>query len=180
MLRPESVEQMIQVLVRFKDKYSRSYNVDKAHNEAIEEVAKMHNHKGSTTVRDLCFRRLDLPSVFKFRNLLEKWMLGEPKPLFELLKRFTPSRFHAEIEGILVEGVSNMASLLRNTTKSSVKIPQRLDENFSFSLDPEMAKKLKVLALMEGVSNSDWSKKRIIDLVNQEYATWLNNQRENN
>ena len=176
MLRQESVEQMIQVLIRFRDKYRRSYNVDKAHKKAVEEVAKICNHKGSTTVRDLCFRRLELPSVFKFRNLLEKWMLGDPKPLLELLKRFIPSCSHAEIEAILVEDKFNTASTMLNAQPSSIKVPIRLDENFNFSIDPETAKKLKVLSVMNGLSTSDWLRNIMTDVVRREYQIWLNSQ----
>jgi len=178
-LRPDTVKQMIQVLIRFRDKYRRSYKVDKAHIEAVEEVAKMHNHKGNTTVRDLCGRRLELPSIFKFRNLLEKWMLGEPKPLLELLKKFTPSSFHAEIEAILVDGNSNTTSSSLNTPPSSMKVPQRLDENFSFSLEPEIAKKLKVLSVMKGISTFDFLRNIVKHVVKHDYNQWLNRQKSN-
>ena len=177
MLRPKSVEQMIQVLVRFKDNYRRSYHVDKAHNEAMEEVAKMHNHEGNTTVRDLCVRRLELSSVFKFRNFLEKWMLGDPKPLLELLKRFMPSRFHAEIEGILREKFLVEATK-QNVKPSLLKASQRLDENFSFSIDPETAKKLKVLSVMKGMSTPDLLKIIVTDIVKHNYTQWLNRQKQ--
>lgn len=175
MLRPTSVEQMIQVLAKFRDKYRRSYNIDKAHIKAMEEVAQKWQIT-TQTVQAMCVKRLELPSVFKFRDLLEKWMLGDPKPLLGLLKRFTPSRFHAEIETLLTEGKTSTNSLRFNTHQSFLKAPQRLDENFNFSIDPETAKKLKVLSVMNGLSTSDWLKSILTDVVRREYQIWLNSQ----
>ena len=175
MLRPESVKQMIHILIRFRDRYSRSYNVDKAHIKAMEEVAQKWQIT-TQTVQAMCVKRLELSSVFKFRNFLEKWILGDTKPLLELLKRFIPSRFHTEIETILVEGKFNTALPTLNARPSSTKVPVRLDENFNFSIDPETAKKLKVLSVMNGFSTSDWLKSIMTDVVRREYQTWLNSQ----
>lgn len=177
MLRSESVEQMIQILVRFRDKYSRSYNIDEAHKEAVDDVTERWQLSSCNTIRDLCSRRLGLSSISKFRNLLEKWMLGEPKPLFELLKIFTPLRFHTEIEAVLVEGKG--IALKRGANLSSVNVAQRFDENFSFSIDPQTAKELKVLSVMEGISTSDWLKNTVAILVNREYKVWLDLQKNN-
>ena len=176
MLRSESVEQMIQVLVRFKDKYNRTYNVKEAHIEAIEEVAQNFQIR-KQTVQDMCFRRLELSSIFLFRNLLETWMMGDSKPLFTLLKNYTPPYSHSEIKAILDEGETSSSSLKPQIPSSSRKHLQRLNENFSFSINPEDAKKLKVLSVMEGIPVSDWLQKVMIDVIETKYNAWLKSQR---
>ena len=178
MLRAGSIKQMIQVLIRFKDKYARYHNVDKAHIEATIEVAQQWP-LARTTIQDLCFRRLDLPSITNFRNLLEKWMLGDSALLLQLLRKFTPTCFHAEIENVLAKDKTHLASLPPKTHTTLSKVFQRLDESFNFSIDPDTAKKLKVLSVMKEISTSDWLRKIVTDIVNQEYAVWLNNQSQN-
>ncbi|MGA2914787.1 MAG: hypothetical protein ABSE89_02040 [Sedimentisphaerales bacterium] len=182
MLRPESVKQMIQVLIRFKDKYTRYNNIDKAHREAVDEVAQQWQI-GRTGIHDMCLRRLKLTNIANFRNLLEKWMLGDSAPLLQLLCKFTPSYFYAEIENVLTKDKTNLASLLPKTHTTFSKVVQRLDKSFNFSIDPDTAKKLKVLSVMEDISTSesesDWLRKIVTEVVNKRYADWLNIQSQN-
>ncbi len=173
MLRSNSVEQMFQLLIRFKNKYERNYNVDKAHIEATNEVAQNYQITRNT-VHDMCFRRLNLPNINQFRNLLEKWVLGDPKPLLEILKKFIPSDYHIELETVIKENKFD-----KNNTSYLVKNVKKLEENFTLALNREIAKKLKVLAIMEGISNSEWLKKNIVKFINHEYNNWLANQRNN-
>ena len=177
MLRPNSIEQMIQVLTRFRDKYNRSYNIDKAHIEAVKEVAQKWQVTYAN-ILDMCWRRLGLSNVSRFRNLLEKWILDDPKPLLELLKKFTPPYVHAEIEAVLVDNNFNVADSTAKTSPFSAKASQRLDETFSFSVDLDTAKKLKVLALMEGISSSDWLQKIMTEEIGKKYKTWFDSQRQ--
>ena len=129
------------------------------------------------TVRDMCFRRLDLSSVSKFRHLLEKWMLGDPFPLSRILKQHVPESRHRKIDSVLAKE-KVVAGVSRQITESSVKAARRLDENFNFSTDPETAKKLKVLAVMKGVTANDWLGDIMSDVIESEYKKWLGNQLE--
>ncbi len=153
MLRPNSVEQMLQLLNRFKNKYGRNYQITR------------------NAVHDMCFRRLNLPNINRFRNFLEKWVLGEPRPLLKLLKKFTPSDYHTELENILKDSKSTFKKY-----PYFGKEIKKADKTFSLSLDSEITKKLKVLALMEGISNSEWLKNNVLQVVNKKYATWLKKQ----
>lgn len=176
MLRPNRVEQMLRVLVKFRDKYSKSYDIDKAHIAAMEDVAQ-ERQIAKQTVQDMCTRCLGLSGVFEFRGLLEKWITGDPKPLLARLKRYAAPDFHAEIEAVLMQDPASTAALSPNVRQSSARAAQRPHENFSFSVEPETAKKLKVLSVMEGISSSDWLQKVVPDLIEEEYGLWLDTQR---
>lgn len=173
-MRHETAGQMIQVLVRFRDKYRKSYNVDRAHIEAIEEVAARY-HIRPQTIRDLCCRRLDL-SASKFRDPLERWMRGDPEPLRRLLKRFMPRASHTDIDAVLGEE-TGVAIVEQEAPSAIERVVQRLDENFTVSLDPESAKKVRVLALMKDLSAEDWIAESVLKVLEQEYAAWLNSER---
>lgn len=183
MLKPERVEQMFQVLVRFNDKYCRNYNIDKAHTEAMDEVAQKWQI-AKQTVQDMCTRVLGLDGVSKFRHLLETWVLGNPTPLLEHLKKYTSPRFHSELEKIILQKNSDVLLNDKSIT-SPLKISERLDETFNFSVNPEIAKKLKVLSEMKGISTADWLKNMVTGVIEREYKIiieseykiLLNNQR---
>ncbi|MBE0534522.1 MAG: hypothetical protein IH624_02555 [Phycisphaerae bacterium] len=170
MLRSESVEQMMDVLVRFREKYRRNYSMNRSHIEAIEEVAAQYRVRPQT-IRDLCFRRLDLASVDRFRDLLEKWVRGDAEPLRKVLRQVVPKAYQGEIDAVLAEGATAAAPA------ADVKAGRRLDESFTISLDPESAKKVKVLALMQEVSSVDWLREKVRQVLGQEYGNWLNSEK---
>jgi hypothetical protein len=176
MLRPYRVEQMLRVLVRFRDGYSKSYDVDKAHIAAMDDVAQ-ERRITRQTVQDMCTRCLSLPNIFKFRDLLEKWVTGDPKPLLGVLKQHTETGFHAEIEAVLIQDTVRGAASTPVVRQPSVRAAQRLHENFSLALDPETAKKLRVLSVMQGVSIPDWLQRVVADAIKKEYTVWLDSQR---
>jgi len=176
MLRPDRVDQMLQVLGRFRDRYSKSYDVDKAHIAAMDDVAEKRQI-ARQTIQDMCTRCLGLPGTSGFRGLLEKWMTGDPKPLLGLLKRYTGTEFHAEIEAVLMQDTVSGAASPPVVRQPSVRPAQRPHENFSFALDPETAKKLRVLSVMQSVSISDWLQRVVVDAIEKEYRVWLDNQR---
>lgn len=173
-MRHETAGQMIQVLVRFRDKYKRNNNVGRAHIEAIEEVAARY-HVKPQTIRDLCCRRLDL-TASKFRHPLERWMLGDPAPLRRLLKHFMPRSSHTDLDAVL--GEETGVAIVEEKAPSAIeRVVQRLDENFTVSLDPESAKKVRVLALMKDRSAEDWIAESVLKVLEQEYTAWLNSER---
>lgn len=176
MLRPSRVEQMLRVLVRFRDRYSKSYDVDKAHIGAMDDVAQEQRIRRQT-VQDMCTRCLGLPNILRFRDLLEKWMTGDPKPLLAVLRQNAYTGLHAEIEAVLTQGTISGVASSPVVKQPSVRATQRPHENFSLALDPEAGKKLKVLSLMQGVSIPDWLQRVVADAVEKEYREWLNSQR---
>jgi hypothetical protein len=127
----------------------------------------------------MCTRVLGLASVFAFRDLLERWMTGDSKPLLDVLKKHTPSYVHRNIEGVLAEGKATVSSPTPEG-RPSVKDKPRAYENFSVPIDPETAKKLTVLSVMESVSIPDWLQRVVADVVAAKYKIWLADQRQDN
>ena len=179
-LRTSSVNQTLEVLTRFWSKYSRSFTVDRAHIEAIKEVSQGWNVT-QQTIWDLNCRRLGLETIQMFRNLLEKWVLGDPKPLIDVLKRNTIYQNRQEIIQFFKQ------DKFKATIKSSGRsIPQEkvnvggvsaVGESFSFQLQPDTAKKVKVLALVDEMSTADWLANAIPEVIEKKYAAWLEKQR---
>jgi hypothetical protein len=48
------------------------------------------------TIRDACTRRLQL-NIDEFRELVKKWLNGDPSGLKAVLKSHTPEHYHSEI-----------------------------------------------------------------------------------
>jgi hypothetical protein len=48
------------------------------------------------TIRDACTRRLQL-NIGEFRELVKKWLNGDPSGLKAVLKNHTPEHYHSEI-----------------------------------------------------------------------------------
>ncbi len=179
-LRSSSVKQTLEVLSRFWSKYSKTFDVDRAHIEAIKEVSQGWNVT-KQTIWDLNCRRLDLERIQMFRNLLEKWVLGDPKPLIEILRRHTNSQYHGEIKQFFKQ--DKFAATVKSSGRS---IPQEkvnvggvsaVGETFSFQLQPDTAKKVKVLALVEEISPADWLANAVPEVIEKKYVAWLEKQR---
>jgi len=178
-LRSNSISQIQEILSRFWFKYSRTYDIDKAHLEAIKEVSRSWNI-GEQTIRDLNWRRLGFDSIQEFRNLLEKWVKGDPNPLTDALIRHTSSQYHQEISKFFNQEKfaeikkSPGRSVLRE--KFNTRGAVAMGETFSFQLQPNIAKKLKVLALVAEISPADWLVNMLPEVVEKQYATWLAKQ----
>ena len=178
-LRSNSISQILEILSRFWFKYSRTYDIEKAHLEAIKEVSQSWNI-GEQTIRDLNWRRMGFDSIQEFRSLLEKWVKGDPKPLTDAMLRHTSSQYHQEISKFFNQ--EKFAEIKKSPGRS---IPQEkfdtrgavtMDETFSFQLQPEIAKKLKVLALVAEISPADWLVNVLPEVIKKQYAAWLAKQ----
>lgn len=179
-LRSSSVSQMLEVLSRFWSKYSRTFDVDRAHIEAIKEVSQGRN-VAQQTIYDLNWRRVGFDRIQKFRNLLEKWVLGDPKPLIDVLRRHTHSQYHGEIIQFFKQDkfVATVKSSGRSIPqeKMNVRGVAAVGETFSFQLQPDTAKKVKVLALVEEISPADWLANAVPEVIEKKYVAWLEKQR---
>jgi hypothetical protein len=58
------------------------------------------------TIRDACTRRLQL-NVGEFRELVRKWLNGDPSGLKAILKSHTPEHYHSEIDRFFTEKISH-------------------------------------------------------------------------
>ncbi len=178
-MRLSSWKQMHELLIRFRDKYLRYYDVAKAHIEATKEVAESSRIE-NPTIRDLCFRRLNLDSIDKFRDLLEKWIMQEHEPLKSILIKHTLPVVHDEIEQFFKQnkflGIQKATVRDISLKRLNIKRLNAVKENFSFQLEPDIAKELKVLSVMEETSTSDLLAKLVPKVVEQRYIEWLRKQ----
>jgi hypothetical protein len=164
MLRRESIEQILKVLKRFQIRQRTSHSVIRAYQGAVEDVRKEYD-VAYQTIGDLCRRRLGLDSINEFYNYLEKWVVGDPKPLVQLLCR------HAESEG---------QHLVRDFFQVSCDLPpvprsenSEDSEVFSIQVKDTQARKLKAMSMVKGISVSDWLSRCVAELIEEEYKKWL-------
>jgi hypothetical protein len=178
-LRSNSISQILEILSRFWFKYSRTYDIDKAHLEAIKEVSQSWNI-GEQTIRDLNWRRVGFDSIQEFRSLLEKWVKGDSNPLMDALIRHTSSKYHLQIEEFFSQ--EKFAAMKKSSGRNMP--PEKLDirgavtmgETFSFQLQPKIAKKLKVLSVVAEISPADWLVNILPEVIEKRYTTWLAKQ----
>ncbi|HCO94214.1 MAG TPA: hypothetical protein DIU00_09730 [Phycisphaerales bacterium] len=178
-LRSNSISQILEILSRFWFKYSRTYDIDKAHLEAIKEVSQSWNI-GEQTIRDLNWRRVGFDSIQEFRSLLEKWVQGDPNPLMDALIRHTNSQYHQDINKFFSQekfGAIKKSSG-RNTPREKFDVngAVTMGETFSFQLQPKIAKKLKVLSVVAEISPTDWLVNVLPEVIEKQYAAWLAKQ----
>lgn len=178
-LRSNSISQILEILSRFWFKYSRTYDIDNAHLEAIKEVSQSWNI-GEQTIRDLNWRRVGFDSIQEFRSLLEKWIQGDPNPLMDALIRHTNSTYHQQIEQFFNQEqfASMKKSSGRNTPREKFDVngAVTMGETFSFQLQPKIAKKLKVLSVVAEISPTDWLVNVLPEVIEKQYAAWLAKQ----
>ena len=178
-LRSNSISQILEILSRFWFKYSRTYDIDKAHLEAIKEVSQSWNI-GEQTIRDLNWRRVGFDSIQDFRGLLEKWVKGDPKQLTDALIRHTSSQYHQEISKFFNQ--EKFAAMKKSPGRSmprekfNTRGAVAMGETFNFQLHPHIAKKLKVLALMGEISPADWLVNVLPEVIETQYAAWVSRQ----
>ena len=178
-LRSNSISQILEILSRFWFKYSRTYDIDKAHLEAIREVSQSWNI-GEQTIRDLNWRRVGFDSIQEFRSLLEKWVQGDPNPLMDALIRHTSSKYHHQIDQFFSQ--EKFAAMKKSSggniprEKLDIRRAVTMGETFSFQLQPKIAKKLKVLSVVAEISPADWLVNVLPEVIEKQYSTWLAKQ----
>lgn len=182
MLKPESVNQLLEVLTRFFNKYPRIYNIKKAHIDSMKEVSEnTGNTVAYQTILDLCARRMSFHSIDNFRSLLEEWVSGNTDPLKSLLIKHTNNQHQAEIIQFFEQHKFSDTKIAKDNGAPQTKLNgpklHALNETFGFQLDPDTAKKLKVLSLMEEVATSNWLTNVVRKEVEQKYSEWINKQR---
>jgi hypothetical protein len=161
MLEMKSVEQIVAVLKRFHARQQAGDPIDKAYQQAIEEVSRQYR-VAYQTIGDLCRRRLGLQAIHEFYDLLEKWTLGDPRPLAELLRRHTGVEGRQQIDAFFFEGVAAPAVPVSDNV-----------ESISVSLKVSQARKLKAMLLVKGVPVSDWLSRNVSRLIDEEYKGWV-------
>jgi hypothetical protein len=168
MLETKSVDQVLDVLSKFRVEHSRGYPVTKAYQSAVGEVRKKYG-VAYQTIGDLCRRRLGLRTIEGFYGLLEKWVVGDAEPLISVLMDNTKEHNHGKLIGYFEKKDGKVVE-----QKTDVCITKR--ESFNLSLGCDTVKKIKVLSLMEDDNSSVWLSRVVSEIVEQRYANWLTKQ----
>ncbi|MFZ0034071.1 MAG: hypothetical protein WAK60_03660 [Sedimentisphaerales bacterium] len=182
MLTTDSVSQMIETLKRFMYKYSKTHNIATAQKEAIKEVSEIWR-VGLADIHDLCTRRIGFVgsgSIDKFRNLLENFVLGDSEALKSIILKHSETQNRTEVAKFFEEHKSFVTEKSPVFGATPLKLRERIfaevKETFSFQLEPDIAKMLKVLSVMKDASTSDWLADIVPKVVKQKYAEWLDKQ----
>ena len=166
-LSPRSINQMFDVLTKFRIYYERRYTVDKAYQNAVEDVRKKYG-VAYQTIGDLCRRRLELKVIREFYNLLGNWVAGNASPLISVLMAHTREEDHPKISDYF-----NQQKPKSHTERTA--FVRSDEETFTFRLDGDAAKKLKILSIESG-SPSEWLSQVVSEVVDRRYKDWLNDQ----
>jgi len=167
MLHSKSVNQILDVLTKFRARHSRGEPVIKAYQGAVEDVRKDY-HVAYQTIGDLCRRRLQLATINNFYNLLEQWIMGNAEPLLDVLLAHTIKQDHGKLSSYFYEGKQKFGT--QKTASFALE-----GETFTFRLGGDAAKKLKILSIESG-SSSEWLIQVVSEVVNRRYKDWLNDQ----
>ena len=171
-LRPESIDQMLFLLTRIWIRCKAGDTVTEAQKTATRETSKKYSVEGPT-ISDLQTRRLGIKGIIKWRGLLEDWISGDSEPLNKVLLQSTEIAHQNTIRDFFDK--SEIETVSKNDFNSA---EFEIEESFDFNTSQDTAKKIKVLALMSGISESQWLEKNIPEMVNNKYNQWLKNQRE--
>lgn len=167
MIQSKSVNQILNVLTKFRARHSRGEPIIKAYQGAVDEVRKSYD-VAYQTIGDLCRRRLQLRTINDFYNLLEQLVLGNCKPLMDVLMAHTRREDHHRIANYFNQ----------EKPKGSVEsppFPREEGETFTFRLSHDAGKKLKILSI-ESESPSEWLSQAVSEVVYRRYKDWLSDQ----
>ena len=152
MLKPSSVQQLLQVIARTQQLMREGFDVKQAFSKAKYEVADFNDVKYQT-IQDGCTRRLTISSIEKFYGLMQKTVAGNPEPLKEIIKSHSARSAHDEIEEYFTD-LDRAARWLKNDNHFDAKQERPLSQGGSSSalrLSPAAFNKLKAIAACDGV-----------------------------
>jgi hypothetical protein len=92
----ESIRQVLRVVSSFRENRADGAFLEEAAIEAMQAVGK-EDRLEDRTIRDACWRRLGLPSIKHFYELLAALERGNPELLNNLLKQHSEPAAHDEI-----------------------------------------------------------------------------------
>lgn len=150
-MTPQTVQQLLHVFRSFRDNHKSGMPLHRAYQQGVRTVADAHDITYQT-VGDGCRRRLGLTDISQLYELLAAWVNGDPCGLVRQLKENSDPLAHAEIEQFFSGGDGAPVEI----RKASPKSPSTHEtEVFQFRLPARVARMLKALAELEGVSAPD-------------------------
>jgi hypothetical protein len=148
MITSETVQQLLEVLQRFRGNHDSGVPLHKAYREAVRSVAEVYSITYQT-LGDGCRRRLGLKDIHQFYELLASWMRGDPHGLVRQLKENADPSAHVEIDQFFRGGNAATTESKKTARKAALR---EESEPFTFRIAPSDARMLKALAELEGIA----------------------------
>ena len=169
-LTSKSLDQILEVIKKSKTNYFNGSPLHTSIQTGIEYVRKSYNLKYQT-IEDGCRRRLGLKTIDDFRRMLSEYFNGNPTNIKSILREHTHIDLHNKINEYFK---GNVTSLEKSSDKiKNQPLPEQTTEVFSFRLDEETSKKLRLLLGYLGISSSEWISKIIKKKVNEDLQELL-------
>ena len=160
-MRERTAEQILKVLRLFRANFARGCSVSHAYQRAVNETSKSYSVTYQT-IGDACRRRLGLARIDDFYDLLERWTHGDSKPLMDRLLKYSDAQLRNRIREFF------LAKEVPSIETSEAKLESR-HETVSFRLGRDAAKRLLVLAGLEGITPEEWLCRNVSGFVNSQF-----------
>ncbi len=166
----KTLDQILEVIRKSKTNYLSGSPIHTSVQMGIYNVSKSYNVTYQT-IEDGCRRRLGLKTIDDFRRMLSEYFNGNPNNLQSILLEHTYTNLHNQINEYFK---GNVTSLKKTGDKIQYQpLPEQTTEVFSFRLDEETSKKLRLLLGYLGTSSSEWISKIIKKKVNEDLQELL-------
>ncbi len=164
-LTSKSLDQILEVIKKSKTNYLSGSPIHTSIRNGIEYVRKAYNLKYQT-IEDGCRRRLGLKTIDDFRRVLLEYFNGNPNTIISILREHTDVDLHNKINEFFKVNIASIKKI--NEGIKNEPLSEQNSEVFSFRLDEETSKKLKLILGYIGISPSEWISKKIKKEVDEE------------
>lgn len=151
-IRSNTLHQILEVIEISKTRYSSGSSITSSINDGVKEVSKRYRTTYQT-IEDGCRRRLGFNDIEEFKSVLMEYFNGNPDKIISVLRDHTNIDLHGKINDFFRNGKVSSIIPVENKHKN---ISENNSEVFSFRLDNETSKKLKMLVSYKGISISEW------------------------
>lgn len=161
-LSSKTLNQILEVIKKSKSQYISGSPIHTSIQTGIDYVSKSYKVTYQT-IEDGCRRRLNLKTIDDFRRMLSEYFNGNPKNIISILREHTDVDLHNKINEFFKGNVTSFKKTSNEIRDQSSpkQIPEQTTEVFSFRLDEETSKRLKVVSGYREISPSEWISKNI-------------------
>lgn len=152
-LRSRTVDQILEVIDVAKIRYLSGSSITSSINAGIREVAKSYQ-TSYQTIGDACRKRLGFHDMEEFKAVLLEYFSGNPTEIISVLKEHTDPELQVKINHYFFRDY-NLHQIIPDEDKQGNGVPQN-SEVFTFRLDSETSKRLRLLVTYKGISLSEW------------------------
>ena len=170
----KTLDQILEVIRKSKTNYLSGTPIHSSIHIGINHVSKMYVKKYQT-IEDGCRRRLGLKTIDDFRRMLSEYFNGNPTNIKSILREHTGIDLHNRINDYFKgnDTIIRKSGDKIQEQQLPKQIPEQTTEVFSFRLDEETSKKLRLLVGYLGISSPEWISKIIKKKVNEDLQELL-------